>query len=416
MLKSILYNHKFKNLSLYLFTSGISAIIGLFINPFLSIGLSHSDFATIGYYSAISMILAPIINFSLQAFYSKSYFLLKKEQRKDLLNTLLSLHLLFGFFIFLFFIVGYYYYHESKILSIPFTPYALLSFIPIYFGSFYNMYLLELRMKDNALMYTVVSLTNVVLAGFLSVFLVFILKYGAEGRLFALMIVSILFGSYSLLTQKFTFKINWTIAKQVLTFCSPLVISALLTFFFMGIDRIFLNELEDTRTLGLYNIGLQISGYLGIFGTVFLQTFEPDLYKYASLGNNIKVIKLVLSIFLITVIPNVLFIFISKPLIYFLTYGKYTDSADFANILCLRNIATIFSFSLSTVVVAYGFSRFELVNKILGALFSILAYKFLINNYGFYGAAWGQSLSWFIMAMITVTFLFLKRFKFILKQ
>ena len=53
---------KLKSLSLYFVSSIITAGIGIFINPFLSIGLSHKDFAIIGYYAAFSSLFVPFLS------------------------------------------------------------------------------------------------------------------------------------------------------------------------------------------------------------------------------------------------------------------------------------------------------------------------------------------------------------------
>ncbi|OHT44644.1 lipopolysaccharide biosynthesis protein [Flavobacterium tructae] len=408
---SFVKNISFKNLSYYLISSGFTALIGLVINPFLSIGLSHDDFAIIGYFASFASVLAPIMSFSLSSYYARNYFLIEEKERIKLLNTILSLFVVFGLLVLFFFYWGYYYYHINFVPSIPFKPYAFLSFFPIYFSSFYNIYLLDLRMQNKAQKYAVVTILNALGGALLSLLLVYVLRYGAEGRLIAMLIVAILFGIYSLKAQNFSFQIDWPIVQKTFVFCTPLAISAILTFFFMGIDRTFLAHLNDNHSLGLYNIGLQISGYLGIFGTVVLQTFEPDLYKYASLKQTKKVIRLIILITVVTLLPNLLFMLLSKPLINVLTYGKYMEAREFANILCLRNVTTSLSFALSSVLVGYGFSKYELFNKIIGSFFAILLYKYLINNYGFYGAAWGQSLSWLVMGVISMMFLFLRKNK-----
>lgn len=386
-------------------------MIGLLINPFLSIGLSHNDFAIIGYFASFASILAPIMSFSLGSYYARNYFLIEEKDRVNLLNTILSLFVVFGFVVLFLFYWGYYYYHTNFVSSLPFKPYAFLSFLPIYFSSFYNIHLLDLRMQNKAKKYAIITVLNAIFGALLSLLLVYVLRYGAEGRLIAILVAAILFGVYSLKAEKFSFDIDWIIAKKTFVFCTPLAISAVLTFFFMGIDRTFLAHLNDIHNLGLYNVGLQISGYLGIFGIVFLQTYEPDLYKYASLKQTKKVVNLVILITVVTLVPNLVFMILSKPLISVLTYGKYIEASGYANILCIRNVTTSLSFSLSSVLVGYGFSKYELFNKLIGSFMAILLYKYLIDNYGFYGAAWGQSLSWLMMGTISIIFLFLMKNK-----
>jgi O-antigen/teichoic acid export membrane protein len=275
----------------------------------------------------------------------------------------------------------------------------------MYFASFYNLYLLDLRMQNKAKRYAVITVLNSVVGAFLSVLLVYVLKYGAEGRLIAILTVAILFGTYSLKVKKFHYAVDKIYARQAFLFCWPITLSALLTFFFMGIDRSFLSGLDDNRTLGLYNVGLQMSGYVGVFGSVISQTFDPDLFKYASLRLNKKLFYLVLLITVVTFIPNLVFILLSRPLINVLTYGKYVEATSFANILCIKNVTSILAFSLSNVLVGYGYAKFELINRLLGAFVALILYKYLIAHYGFYGAAWGQSISWLIMGLISTSYI-----------
>lgn len=172
-----------------------------------------------------------------------------------------------------------------------------------------------------------------------------------------------------------------------------------------------LAKLDNNHELGLYNVGLQISAYLAIFGTVLLQTFDPDLYKYTSLNQHRKVFFLVLGIVGLCLLPNLLFIVVSEPIISVLTAGRYVDAAGFANILCLKNVSTTFAYAVSNVLVGYGFSNYELVNRFIGSICSFVLYKLLIDSWGFYGAAWGQSLSWILMGVISLTSLFIIRKK-----
>lgn len=406
-----LKNFKINSLSYYFSASILSTLIGLIINPFLSIGLNHNDYAIIGYYASFSSILAPILAFSLHTYYARNYFLVNEEERNELLQTILTLFLVFSFLVFSVFFCLYYIYHIESVKSIPFSPYALLSFMPIYISSFYNLYILDLRMQEKAKKYAFVTVLYSILGSILSLLLVYVFRFGATGRLIASLLVAFMFAVFSLKVLKFKFRINLAYVLNALSFCWPLTISAILTFFFMGIDRTFLVKLNDNHTLGLYNIGIQISGYLGLFGTVIFQTFQPDIYKFTSQNNHKKVFYLIISIIGLSIIPNLLFVVFSKPLIIALTYGRYADATGFTNILILKNIAITFAFIMSETLIGYGYPRFELVNRILGSILAIILYKYLIQNWGFNGAAWGQSFSWFCMGLISTICLLLIMYK-----
>lgn len=392
---------KLKSFSLYFIASIVTAIIGLLVNPLMAIGLNHSDYAIIGYYSAYGSLLTPIISFSLQSYYARNYHLLDSINRKKLYNCLISVFLTLSVAAFVLFFGGYYVYHIKFVNSIPFTPYAILSFLPLFFSSFYNLYLLDLRMEDKARKYSVITVLNSLLGALLSILLVYVLRYGATGRLVALLIISVLFSLYSNAAKKVKFQWDWRMIKPALKFCFPIMLSGVLSFFFIGIDRPMLAKLDDNYMLGLYNVGIQISSYLAIFGTVLLQTFDPDLYKYTSLGQHRKVLLLVIGITVACALPNMLFMTMSKPLIGLLTAGRYVESSSFANILCIKNITTTFAYIMSGVLIGYGYSGYELINRVLGAICAFVIYQALISNFGFYGAAWGQGVTWLAMGLIS---------------
>ena len=401
---------KLKSLSLYFFTSIITAGIGIFINPFLSMGLSHKDFAIIGYYAAFSSLFVPFLSLALSNYYARKYYQIEKEKREKIYQTILSIYLILGALTLMILIVAYFFYHKNYVKSIEFFPYAILSFLPLYFINFYNLYLLDLRMKNKAKQYSIISIANAVLGAALSLLMVYFFHYGAIGRLLALLVTSVLFSVFAFNIKKFKFLIDKDIAKEAFLFSWPLIISAVLSFFFMGIDRTFLEKINDNYNLGLYNVGLQISGYLSIFGTVLFQTFQPDIYKYTSKNEHKKLLKLALFVLVLNAVPIVLFIMLSEPLISVLTYGKYIESVDFAKILSVKLIATTFAFLMSEILVGYGFSKMELLNRILGAIFSVVIYLFFIKYWGFYWAAWGQSVTWIVMGIISLLSLFFVKF------
>lgn len=401
---------KLKSLSLYFFTSIITAVIGILINPFLSVGLNHKDFAILGYYSSFNILFMPLVSLVLSNFYARKYYLVDDNKKKEIYQTILSIYIIFGLLLLALLILVYYFYHKFFVSSIEFFPYAIMSFLPLYFSNFYNLYLLDLRMGNNAKRYSIISILNNLVSALLSLWWVYFIKYGAVGRLSAILITSILFGVFSMNVYKFKFKIDRTITREALSFSWPLVISAILTFFFMGVDRTFLEKLNDNYNLGLYNVGIQIAGYIGIFGSVLLQTFDPEIYKYSSRNEMNKVFQIIFLIIGLAIIPNVAFMFFSKYIIDFLTYGKYIEAANYANILCIKNVTTLFSFTISGVLISKGFSKLEMYNRFLGAFLSVIIFKVFIDNFGFYGAAWGQGISWLIMGVISLlTFYIFKK-------
>ena len=87
------------------------------------------------------------------------------------------------------------------------------------------------------------------------------------------------------------------------------------------------------------------------------------------------------------------------------TFGRFTDAAPFSRILALRNISSGIYFSISSVIIGYGWSRITLYNKLIGSVIAFIMFRVLISNFGFYGAAWGQVFSFLIMSLISMIFI-----------
>lgn len=396
-----------KNLGAYFVSSIITAGISILLNPFMASKLSHYDYAIIGYFASFTILLTPLVTFSLQSYYARNYFKVSEVERKKIYSVILTIYSTFSGCVFALFYIIYLIYHSLAGDAFPSCPYALLTFLPIWLSSFYNLYIMDLKMKGDGVKYAVVTISYAVLSAILSIVLVCILEYGSIGRLVAVLSSTIIVTIYCLLAKRIQLTWDVKIIRDALRFTWPLIISGILSYFFLGIDRVFLESLNDTISLGLYNIGLQISGYIAIVGTVLMQTFDPDIYKFTSRGEHRKVIFLCCSIIGIVFLVNLLFILCSKYIIFLLTAGRYVESTPYANILCFKNVTTTFAYLMSGVLIGYGFSKLELLNRLFGSIISVILYYFLITNFGYIGAAWGQSLSWLCMGCISLICLFI---------
>ena len=203
--------------------------------------------------------------------------------------------------------------------------------------------------------------------------------------------------------------IDLNIVKHAIKFCWPLALSALLWYFLSGVDKIFLEELDDVNSLALFNIAASLAGKLAIFYTALSQTMEPDMYKAIAVKRYRRLAYIVLGLIILNAIPNVIFIIIAKPILHLFTGGRYTEAYTFARILILTNITRSFYYATISVIVGLGFTKSELLNRLCGAIISLFMYKYLINNFGYNGAAWGQSFSYILMTIIGVIFIYFRK-------
>ena len=405
-----------KNLSLYLLSSTATSLIAVLMNPFLAANLSPKDYAIIGYFTSFSSLISVIISFSFLSYYSRNYYKIKENERQLVLNTLISSQIVLGFASLLIVLMGFYFYMDFAKVNFPFFPFAIMCFIPVFFNSFYNYLLVDKRMKRQALSYFKISISNTIFIAIFAILFVVILKEGAIGRFWSLLLPAVGVGIYSIYKLTTKFQYNWKILREAVTFGWPISLSSVLYYFLSGVDIAMLEQLNDPITLGFYNVATQISSYLYVFYAALGQTFEPDIYKAIADDNRKKLIKIVAGIVILSTIPTVVFIIFAHPVVSILTYGKYVESTRFAQILAVRIIPLALCFLTSNVIIGYGYPKVELINRAIGALLSVIMFKILINQFGFWGAAWGQSIAMVLMSGISGIFIVYKLSKSKLKK
>lgn len=397
--------------SAYLSASLIPAAVNLIVNPFLAKNLSPYDYSIIGYYTSFNLLILPIIGFSFLSYYARTYFLVDKDKRSAILNTLLVSILLGGGLLMILFTGGFYLYARHTRLSVPFYPYAIIGFASNFFSWFFSLYLIDRKMAGSPSVFLRISLSNSFLLILLTIVLVIVYKGGASGRLYSVLITSIIMGTYCFFSLITKFEIRRGVLTDAVRMCWPLTLSSILYYFLSGVDRAFLERLHDNTNFGYYNVGFQISAYTGLIGTALFQTFDPDIYRSIAEKNMKRLIEIVFMIVVPCIVINIIFITLAKPIIVILTYGRYTKSIGYTQILAVRNMVTPLFFILSDIIIGMGFTKIELCSRLIGSIFSVFLFKYLISNYGFSGAAWGQSLSMLVMCCISMSFFLYKRVK-----
>ncbi|MGV3767648.1 MAG: lipopolysaccharide biosynthesis protein [Chitinophagaceae bacterium] len=400
------HKHSIRNLSLYFTANIIQALIGLLLNPILATHLSPGDFAIVGYYDSFSLFIIPFIGFSLTSYYAKSFFTWNGEQQKEALRSLVLFQGIAGFVTTAILLALLKAYFNTRNVAFSFYPFALLAFGKVYLQSALSFLLLQFRLEKKAKSFfntsVVYNLINVVF-----VFLLVVgYKGGAEGRMTGLFLSNLMLGVFCYRKMVHGVAINWSIVKDALRFSWPLMLSALLTYFFTGFDMLLLEREKDVYNLGLYSVALKIASYFLLFSTSIDSTFEPDFYKAISAGNSKKLIRTVVTTNLLKTLPVLVFILFAPYFMGMLTNNRYVEATDFARILSLACITRSISFTLSIIIVACGYPKISLIEKTLGASITVLLYLFLIRTYGFTGAAWGQVLSYLAMSAISGGFIF----------
>lgn len=394
------YKKQVFNLGVYMMASLIPMVLSVIANPFIAMNMSPTDYATVGYYGAFSVLMAPFINFYLLQYYTKRYFELTEKGRLELKAVLVWALTLFSLINTIISLGGLYLYIElfNAKSAIPFLPFALISVMSIPLTGLFSLNLVDYRMQRCSKAFFALSVSNGLLTLGLAILLVVFLKYGALGKLSSILIGNLIIFIYCFYDnrQLFKLKFNRSVFYDALKFCCPLVLAGMLSFFAAGFDKVILERTGKIVELGFYVVGVQIAGYLSVFSTSIDDTFQPDIFESIVKRDFRKCGKIVaVKLALVSVIV-LGFIVMAPFVVNILTAGRYVDSTKFAVIVALSSITSMLYYSLSQVTIALGYTKITLLNKIVGGLFCIWMYKVFISNWGAIGAAWGTVLSFVI--------------------
>lgn len=400
------------NLSIYLLASLIPMLLSVLINPLIALNMSAEDFAIVGYYTAYNTLFTPVVTFYLTHYYTKKYFELTEEKRKNLKSTILISLITFSFLVACVLLGGLYGY---KVLfntnsEIAFLPYAPLAVFALPLTGIYSLTLVEYRMQRKSMKFFWISIANGLLHTLFILLMVVLLKWGAMGKLLATIAGSLIIFILCLYINRdfVKYKFDRGVFKESVVFCFPLVLAAMLGFFSGGYDKIILERTGDLHALGIYVVGVSIASYLNVFTNSINDTFQPDVFQSIVVRDFKRCAKIIMVKVALISMVVVAFIIAAPLLIKILTANRYNESAVFAMIVSVSSITSMLYYSFSQVTIAMGFTGITLINKVIGSTLCILLYFVLINGFGAYGAAWGIVASYLVFFLGNVALFFLK--------
>lgn len=379
---------KVKNGTFYLGGSIIGLLLSLITFPIYSQYLSKEDFGLLGYFNSISAFLIPIFLLQLPRYYLMVYFRNNSHKNKLLLyNTVFYLsiwNLLLSIF---FLIIGSIIFRNLGI-SYDFFPYSIFLIIQVFFGLYLTFILQQYRIRKKGLYYFLLAIVAPILNALFSIIFIVSFNFGVKGRYAGIALSSLVTGVISIiLLRKFTirnlsFKEFFSSVKTM----APMLLGVLFYMPVESIDRILLERLQMPGKLGLYSIGMQISGYFLIAATALFKAFEPDFYNAVIKGKNSVLYKYIFQFIIIIIIGFTVYYLSIDKIIFLLTKGKFTEAGYYTkHLLWARLISSIALISTAILMALKKIKQNAYILYIVGFL-SIVTYSIGINKFGYNGA------------------------------
>jgi O-antigen/teichoic acid export membrane protein len=395
-----------KNSVIYTLVSVLNKGLSLLLLPVLTYYLLPADYGMLSLVQLIISFTFPIQNLNGNLYFSKNYFTIDKIELDKYIGIHLKLVLWLTLILSVTFLILYPIYLQN--FQISWYWYILIFFSGV-FNSIYLNYLTILRCQENIKKYAFFELIKTSVNALLSVFLVSIIFTSWEGRVLAIIIVTIVFGLIALLIlikgKEITMINDSQINKDILNFTLPLIPFSLGMFVINLSDRLFIEYYMGLDSLGFYSVSYTLGMLVLLVAESFNKAWYPTFFKkmkdYKQNRRFIISVILGFSVFLLT-IPPILYL-ISRYLI----FPYFIDSSYITSLNFILGIGFSYVF-YGYYLILYPFLAWKNKTKIMGAIFTIAAIINLILNgimipfYGLNGAIFSTIITYFAMTVLVL--------------
>lgn len=241
----------------------LQKIIGFILLPFYTRALIPAEYGVLDTLATLTFFIATFFSLGLSGATSRYFFIADtEEERKKLLYTSATMRLISFSIPLIFFVV-----FSSKISILLFDTdeysfVVLLTGFVLYFSTQQEIQTQIFRFYREPVKFNVVTILRAVIFPITGISLVVVLKWGVLGATLATLITSVItltFGYFYFVRDKYIRKFSWYWAKKMLTFGFPLIFTSILTWVNSVSDRFFLLHYQDLSQIGLYAVGGSLS-------------------------------------------------------------------------------------------------------------------------------------------------------------
>lgn len=317
---NIFKNKLLKSLGTYTLLNLINSAIPFLLLPVLTKYLSPSDYGIVDMFNNFNFILLPILGLNLGSSIIRFYFIDNVDFQK-IVNVVVTYILVFGIISFL--IIGGIYIIDFNIFKGN-IPQVIIVYTVIYvvFSQLVDVLLNIWRAEEKALYYGILRILKTLLDLSLSLYCLIILNLGWKGRVYPILIITILLGVLSLfiISRKFKFKVDLDLnsLKKILTFTLPLIFHSLGGYLIGFSDRFIILYYLDVKEVGIYSVAYQIGMIMSFVNNSFNQAYAPYLFLKLKEKNlsSLSLLKKINKYYFLLMIVLAITIYIFVPLIY----------------------------------------------------------------------------------------------------
>lgn len=290
-IKKLKNNSNIKNGILFTFFAFLNNGVNFLLLIILAGYIAPYGYGQLNLFNTSITILSILISLGTNGYIANSYFRKGEEYFKKVVNIVFTIAttvlILFTAIILL---IGF---RLENVLGYP-VIYQMIALLVCFFQLFNTVNLEIWRIKEEPIKYGLYSFCVILLNFSLTIFLVISCQMDWEGRVYAQLIVGIIFFVVSLIflirKKILTFQYpNLSILKDTLKYGLPIIPHLSSGWIRQGMDRYIISYFWNASYVGLFSFALNLSNIINIVGLAF--NASNSVYIYKNLSNEIETTK-----------------------------------------------------------------------------------------------------------------------------
>ena len=387
-IKKIKNNKTLINGSLFsiysLFNQGVSFLLLILLAGYIE----PAQYGKLSLFNTIVQFLGYFIAFSTQGYLSVSYFQRAKQYFSKDFSTICLISLIVTIFIFL--LLCTFGNILSSLADLP-EIFLWIAVIISLFQIIWSMLLDYYRILEIVGKYGLYSCAFVILNFVLSIYLVIFKEQDWEGRIYAQLICTIIFGIIAIFVfakhSLFTLKINLADAKTILFWGIPLIPHLASIWIKQGGDRFIINHYHTIEDVGIFSFALNLASIIFMIGSAFNATNSVSIYQVLSSDYNPSEKKIALKkqtkttmlIYILATIFVVTMVSLFIPLL----LPKYSPAIPYFFILSIQGLGQCFYFLFCNYLFYYHKNKY-IMYVTFGTAILHLILSLILTKYSLY--------------------------------
>ncbi|HDY8131507.1 TPA: oligosaccharide flippase family protein [Vibrio vulnificus] len=378
-----------KNTVLYILFDIITKIIPFILIPIVTSYLTVEEYGKVSLFQTLIEISTILVVCGGHQRYRFLFFNQEKESSIIFIKPII-VSLFLSIIIFLIYIGGYL-FGEIEILM-------LLAPVVAFFQSIISLYICRFQNEENPKKIGMISVT-LSGVGLILTILFFKLGFGLEGRYLSIALAPTAIGlllilQFSSNVERKVFSSAFTDLANFIKHSVQYLPTSLSWWLRNGMDRIIINILLGTASVGIFSLLTQLSMILTVFGMAMNNAFMPNIFKLIRRKHYRDTIKL-LSTFCVIIFFVTLILILTLPvLIKMLLPEEYWLAIDYISIALFSTSLYIIYVALTNLLVASDLSGKLSVLSIISAFFHVFLSWILVKEYYILGVFYSAIISY----------------------